>query len=156
MICNLEVDCEFCNLKKKSNGNWNHSSTDPLPCMYYYLILPQPIHNHYTTLSANMAIQDNRGRLMYYLDCVSTVLKTNPGGNIHYFRNYRKSDLDWQQTIQMLDICIIVKPESLQDKCFFEEADMCGDDEQRFHDVKDVQVSLIFQLFLHLVPFVFQ
>ena len=85
-------------------------------------------------------ILDNRARLMFYLDCIGTVVIIKPDENIQKFRDYRNSELDWEQTSKLLNVCISAEPKFFLDKCIFENAAMCRDDEQRFHDIKDVKV----------------
>ena len=84
---------------------------------------------------------DKRARLMFYLDCIGTAVIIKPDANIHKFRNYRNSELDWEQTSKLRDVCLSAEPRFFLYKCFFENAAMCLGDEQRFHDIKDVKVS---------------
>ena len=88
-------------------------------------------------------ILDNRARLMLYLDCLCTVVMVNPHPDTNHLRDYRNSELDWEQTYKLLNICLSAEPRFFLDKCFFENAAMCREDEQRFHDIKDVKASHI-------------
>lgn len=87
---------------------------------------------------------DSRARLMYYLNCMCTVLQLDddPGINrLCQFRNYFISRAERDFLIQL---CILLKPDILLNKCIFQNDQLCGDMGNKFYNLEQVRDSLLF------------
>ena len=65
-------------------------------------------------------------KLMYYLDCVCTVLKLDDDPVMNRLRQYHRCDLTTQQIDTLLSLCYTFGPDLLNKKCFFNNDELCG------------------------------
>ena len=75
-----------------------------------------------TTIDVTVS-NDNRARLMYYLDCVCCVLKLDDDADISRLRKYNNYRLTDDQEAQLLALCYILSPDVLINKCIFPSED---------------------------------
>ncbi|CAF2801364.1 unnamed protein product [Rotaria sp. Silwood2] len=82
-------------------------------------------------------------KIMYYLDCVCTVIDYN-GNDISRYRNYSKwrnmSD-DEDRFIYLL--ALILSPDELEDRVVFEEPELCPDTDNQFNEIGQVKNRLM-------------
>ena len=65
-------------------------------------------------------------KLMYYLDCVCTVLNLADDPVMNRLRQYHRCDLTTQQIDTLLSLCYTFGPDLLNKKCFFNNTELCG------------------------------
>ena len=65
-------------------------------------------------------------KLMYYLDCVCTVLELDDDPVMNRLRQYHRCDLTTQQIDTLLSVCYTFGPDLLNKKCFFNNDGLCG------------------------------
>ena len=83
---------------------------------------------------------DPRARLMYYLNCVAAVLKTNEYVNDKYkdYDNYFLSD---HETRTLIGLCEQFSPSFLEGKCFFRSPELCEGKPNRFLELSSKEVT---------------
>ncbi|CAG2198178.1 unnamed protein product [Mytilus edulis] len=79
-----------------------------------------------------------KARLMYYLDCMCTVLKLDQTEhNIKRFTDYKKyNSLTNEETAAMILLCTLLDPVTLNDVCIFHDEDACGNFGNEFFKIE--------------------
>jgi hypothetical protein len=87
---------------------------------------------------------DPKAKLMYYLNCMCTVLKLDDDDDINRLRRYNNYyTLNRTDTSVLLHLCILLKPDVLLNKCIFQNDRLCGDMGNKFYDLETVRNSLL-------------
>ena len=87
---------------------------------------------------------NNTARLMFYFDCICSVLEmgnTGEIGRLRDFRNYHRlgsDDID-----KLLIFCLMLSPDELNDKCIFHDEAMCGNSSNNFFELSAVKTTLV-------------
>ena len=96
-----------------------------------------------TTITTS--VPDNAtARLMYYLECICTVLQMEPNAQmsrLRDFENYWRLDDDDKQ--RLLVLCLLLSPDKLTGKCIFQDDDLCGDSGNKFFELSAVRNTLL-------------
>ena len=68
---------------------------------------------------------DNKAKLMYYLNCTCSVLQLDDPriNRLTQYNNYR---LGGDETDALVALCYLLSPDVLLDKCIFHSEEMCG------------------------------
>ena len=76
-------------------------------------------------------LENNRAKLMFYLNCICIILKLDDLEIIHLtqYNNYRLSD---EQTDALIALCYLLSPDVLLDKCIFHSEEMSGNLTNRY------------------------
>ena len=84
----------------------------------------------------SVTVADNpRAKLMYYLNCVTTVLEMNDS-NLNRLKNYeRYYNLDDEEEQLLLGLVLLLSPDLLIDKVFFQSDELCGDSSNKFFEI---------------------
>jgi len=87
-----------------------------------------------------------KAKLMYYLDCICTVLQLDDEGvNINRlkdYNNYRR--LTDEETDLLIMLCgLALKPDNLINKCIFKNDAMCRDWGNKFYELSAVSDRLL-------------
>lgn len=82
-------------------------------------------------------------KLMYYLDCICAVLKYDDEPIINRLRRYQNYFLSRQERDLLIQLCIVLKPDVLLNKCIFQEDALCGDSMNKFYELEQVRNSLL-------------
>lgn len=82
-------------------------------------------------------------KLMYYLDCICAVLKYDDEPIINRLRQYQNYFLSRQERDLLIQLCIVLKPDVLLNKCIFQEDALCGDSMNKFYELEQVRNSLL-------------
>lgn len=82
-------------------------------------------------------------KLMYYLDCMCTVLKYDDEPTMNRLRRYQNYFLTRQERDLLIQLCIVLKPDVLLNKCIFQEDALCGDMGNKFYDLEQVRNNLL-------------
>ncbi|CAF4242487.1 unnamed protein product [Rotaria sp. Silwood2] len=82
-------------------------------------------------------------RIMYYLDCVCTVIDYNDN-DIRRYRNY----LNWRNMSDEDDrfiflLALALSPDELEDKVFFNAPSLCPDSNNQFYEIGQVRNQLM-------------
>ena len=87
---------------------------------------------------------DPRAKLMYYLDCMCTVLKLDDDDDINRLRRFNNYyTLTRTDTNVLLHLCILLKPDVLLNKCIFQNDRLCGGMGNKFYDLETVRNNLL-------------
>ncbi|XP_052819021.1 uncharacterized protein LOC128244918 [Mya arenaria] len=86
-----------------------------------------------------------KAKLMYYLNCMCTVLKMeDEDADISRLRRYNNyASLSSADTDLLVLICLALKPDVLLNKCIFQSDAMCKDSGNEFYDLEAVRDSLL-------------
>ena len=80
-----------------------------------------------------------RAKLMYHLDCVSTVLQLN-NPNMQRMCNYKQYNrLSDSEETQLLYLAVHLSPDELMGKVFFNSDALCGDSSNEFYELSQVR-----------------
>jgi hypothetical protein len=83
-------------------------------------------------------------RLMYYLNCVCTVIDCNHDPDIQRFTNYRNwSYLTVSEQAQLLVVCYTFSPDVFNNQVFFHSDELCGNSSNEFFRINQVSHRLI-------------
>lgn len=83
-------------------------------------------------------------RLMYYLDCICSVLKLDDDEDISRLRNYNQySYLSNPDKNLLIHMCYLLSPDTLLDKCIFQCDSLCGDSTNEFYDLETLRNTLV-------------
>lgn len=83
-------------------------------------------------------------RLMYYLNCVCTVIDCNNDAEIQRFTNYRNYySLSITEQAQLVVACYTFSPDVFDDKVFFQSDELCGDSSNEFYRINQVRHQLL-------------
>ena len=87
---------------------------------------------------------DPKAKLMYYVSCVCSVLEMNDHEGIRRLRDYdRYYCLTESETDELLILCYLLSPDKLIGKCFFPDDELCGDSNNEFYELSEVQSRLL-------------
>ena len=86
---------------------------------------------------------NSKARLMYYLDCMCTALDLSRNSqNLQRLRNYRNySSLTASETNELLLLCTLLNPLTLNNKCIFHSEEACGDSGNEFFEVNSKRTT---------------
>ena len=86
-----------------------------------------------------------QARLMFYLDCMCSVLSmdnSSPSLNaLRDFRNYTR--LSYSQVDELLVLCILLSPDVLLNKCIFLNEEMCRNSCNKFFELSAVSNQML-------------
>jgi hypothetical protein len=83
------------------------------------------------------------GKVMYYLDCVCTVIDYDDN-NIRRYRNYSNwMNMSDEEDKLIFILAAALSPDELEDKVFFENAALCGTSANQFYEIGQVRNHLI-------------
>lgn len=89
--------------------------------------------------------RSSTGRLMYYINCIDGLIglsKEVP--EVKPFTEYKKDPkLSLGSKKALLVLVILLNPDDLEGKCILEKEDMCGDRNNLFININDIQPGLI-------------
>lgn len=87
---------------------------------------------------------DPKAKLMYYLDCICTVLDLSDQENLNRLRDFRNYYLlSEAETDALLALTFLLSPDELNDKVIFQDDDMCGNSSNTFFEVSAVRSNLL-------------
>ena len=86
---------------------------------------------------------DHRARLMYYLNCLCTVLSLDDNADINRLRRYQNYFLSRSDRDLLIQLCFLLRPDVLLNKCIFQNDRMCGNMGNKFFDLEQVRDSLL-------------
>ncbi|XP_053372594.1 uncharacterized protein LOC128546266 [Mercenaria mercenaria] len=87
---------------------------------------------------------DPKARLMYYLNCMCSVLDLSDTANLTRLRNYKEYySLTEAETDALVTLCFLLSPDELCGKVIFQDAAMCGDSNNEFYEVSAVHHNLL-------------
>ena len=85
---------------------------------------------------------DNRAKLMYYVDCVCTVLQLDDeDGSINRLRRYNNYYLSDAQEEALLVFCLLFTPDVLEGTCFFLTEE--GERLNEFYEISAVTIRFV-------------
>ncbi|KAL3863102.1 hypothetical protein ACJMK2_004878 [Sinanodonta woodiana] len=83
---------------------------------------------------------DPRARLMYYLDCMCTVVDLDDTApNLQRLRDYEDYLLTFDEHERLLTMCVLLPPKIFLNKCIFQEDALCGDCSNEFYEITQVR-----------------
>ena len=68
---------------------------------------------------------NNKAKLMYYLNCICSVLQLDDP-SINRLTRYNNYGLNGDETDALMALCYLLSPDVLLDKCIFHSEEMCG------------------------------
>ncbi|CAF1536252.1 unnamed protein product [Adineta ricciae] len=81
-------------------------------------------------------------RIMYYIDCVCTVVDYNEN-NIQRYRNYSNwMNMSDQEDRIIFLMALALSPDELEDKVFFRNATLCDGSSNQFYEIGQVRNQL--------------
>jgi len=81
-------------------------------------------------------------KIMYYLDCVCTVIDYNEG-NIQRYRNYSNwADMSDEEDRLIFVLALALSPDELENKIFFNSPELCPDASNEFYEIGQVKNQL--------------
>lgn len=87
---------------------------------------------------------DPKARLMYYLNCICTVLDLSDQQNLSRLRDFNKYYLlSEAETDALIALTFLLSPDELSNKVIFEDDDMCGNTKNTFFEVSAVRSNLL-------------
>ncbi|KAL3847857.1 hypothetical protein ACJMK2_018748 [Sinanodonta woodiana] len=87
---------------------------------------------------------DPRAQLMYYLDCMCTVVDlTNTSPNLQRLRNYENYSLTSDEKERLIILCVLLDPDEFIDKCIFQNDAMCLNSRNKFYEITQVNNHLL-------------
>ena len=95
-----------------------------------------------TSVSATVP-NNPTAKLMYYLKCMCTVLKYDDEPTVNRLCRYQNYFITRQERDLLIQLCILLKPDVLLNKCIFQEDALCGDSSNKFYDLEQVRNSLM-------------
>jgi hypothetical protein len=82
-------------------------------------------------------------KIMYYLNCVCTVIDYNEG-NIQRYRNYSNwADMSDEEDRLIFVLALALSPDELEDKVFFNSPELCPDSGNEFYEIGQVKNQLL-------------
>jgi len=83
---------------------------------------------------------DPVAKLMYYLNCMCTVLRMNQNPDMDRLRRYEDYyTLTHTDRNVLINLCLLLKPDVLLNKCIFQNDALCKDMGNKFYDLESVQ-----------------
>ena len=88
---------------------------------------------------------NDTARLMYYLDCMCSVLGLETTEyNIARLTDYKKHYmLTNDEKVKLLLLCRYLSPDELNNKCIFQSDEMCGDMPNRFFRLNSTETTFV-------------
>ena len=96
----------------------------------------------YTSSSLTVP-NDDRARLMYYLNCLCSVLKLGDNADINRLRRFQNYFLSRSDRDLLIRLCFLLRPGVLLNKCIFKNDRMCGNSGNKFFDIEQVRDRLL-------------
>ncbi|XP_060562324.1 uncharacterized protein LOC132721954 [Ruditapes philippinarum] len=95
--------------------------------------------------SINVSIaNDPKAKLMYYLDCMCSVLDLSDTDNLNRLRYYGQyNSLTEKETDALVALCFLLSPDVLSGKVIFQDDSMCGDKNNEFYKIEAVRNNLV-------------
>jgi hypothetical protein len=92
----------------------------------------------------NVTIPDaDIAKIMYYLDCVCTVVDYNDG-DIRRYRNYSNwANMSDEEDRLIFILALALSPDELEDKVFFNSPQLCPDANNQFYEIGQVRNQLL-------------
>lgn len=88
--------------------------------------------------------ENDVAKLMYYLNCVFTAIQVEQNSDIQRFTNYNNwSYLSFDEQNALIYLCYKFSPDILEDKVFFENADLCRNSRNEFIEISEVRQQLL-------------
>ena len=82
-------------------------------------------------------------RIMYYIDCVCTVVEYNDA-NIQRYRNYSNwANMSDEEDRLIFVLALALSPDTLEDKVFFNSPELCGNSNNQFYEIGQVKKQLL-------------
>lgn len=82
-------------------------------------------------------------KIMYYLDCVCTVIDYNDA-NIQRYRNYSNwANMSDEEDRLIFVLALALSPDELEDKVFFNSPQLCPDATNEFYEIGQVRKQLV-------------
>lgn len=92
------------------------------------------------TSTAATIPDDPVAKLMYYLNCMCTVLKLDDNDDINRLRRYDEyAWLSHTDRNVLIHLCYLLKPDVLLNKCIFQDDALCGNMGNRFFELHTVR-----------------
>ena len=84
-----------------------------------------------------------RAKLMFYLECMCVVLELDDP-DIKRLTDYENhARLTVEDETRLLILCLMLSPDVLNNKCIFQDDDMCGDSNNEFYELSAVRNRLL-------------
>ena len=99
-----------------------------------------------TDTTVEVTVPENHtARLMYYLQCMCTVLGLETTGyNIARLMDYKNPYmLTNDEKVKLLLLCRYLSPDELNNKCIFQSDEMCGDMPNRFFRLNSTETTFV-------------
>ncbi len=96
---------------------------------------------------SDASIPDNNiAKLMYYLNCICSLLDLDLEDKPEIrratdYKNYHRLNDD--EIDKLLVLCILLSPDELEGKCIFQDDDLCGDCNNNFFKISEIKTSLL-------------
>lgn len=85
-----------------------------------------------------------KAKLMYYLDCICTVMDLSDERNLTKLRDFRNYHaLTEAETDALIALALLLSPEELTGKVIFQDDEMCGSSSNTFYELSSVHDSLV-------------
>lgn len=93
----------------------------------------------------NVTIPANpKAKLMYYLDCICTVMDLSDQRNLAKLRDYQNYHLLTEtETDALIALALLLSPDELNGKVIFQDDEMCGSNSNTFYELSAVQNNLL-------------
>lgn len=101
---------------------------------------------HVKATGVSVSVPDNpKAKLMYYLSCVCNALQLDSSDTMSIltltdYQNYYR--LTEEEKKELLGFCVMLSPDELHNKVFFQKDRMCGDSSNEFYDISTVANQL--------------
>ncbi|KAL3847959.1 hypothetical protein ACJMK2_018848 [Sinanodonta woodiana] len=99
----------------------------------------------FKVISRSVTVPDDpRAKLMYYLDCMCTVVDlSNTSPNLQRLRNYTNYGLTSDEKERLIILCVLLDPDEFIDKCIFQNDAMCLNSSNKFYEITQVNNHLL-------------
>lgn len=82
-------------------------------------------------------------KIMYYIDCVCTVVDYNDG-DIRRYRNYKNwANMSDQEDRLIFLLALALSPDELEDKVFFNAPQLCPESSNQFYEIGQVRNQIL-------------
>ncbi|KAL3863094.1 hypothetical protein ACJMK2_004870 [Sinanodonta woodiana] len=96
-----------------------------------------------TSVHANVP-EDPRGKLMYYLKCMCSVINlTDVHPEVQRLTDYHRYDIGRNDIDTLIKMCQVLAPDKLENKCIFECPALCGSWSARFYEVNEIRQQVL-------------
>ena len=86
---------------------------------------------------------DPRAKLMYYLNSICSVLELDDNPDINRLRRYQNYCLNREDRDLLIQLCILLKPDILLNKCIFQNDGLCKDSANKFYELEQLRNTLL-------------